>query len=320
MNCIFERIFYPSADGLHEIAAYVARPEDGRVRGIVQIVHGMSEYFLRYRSLCEFLATNGFAVCGNDHLGHGETATDEEELGFIAEKDGADILASDVNALSELIKERYPHVPHILLGHSMGSLIARYCVAVYPDITDSAIIMGTVGPGNPVTLAKLVSKLNGKLFGAYNRSSLIDKLAFGSYNKGFPKEDGKKGWISSDADVRREYEEDPNSGFLFTASGYYDLFDLTARVNKKEWAESIDKSLPILLVSGRQDPCGDYGRGVVKVCEMLIGAGVENTRIKIYPNSRHEILNDVEKDEVFGDILSWVMGVCEEMEMLSDDE
>lgn len=320
MEYVCERINYPSADGVNEIAAFAYAPSEGRVRGIVQIVHGMSEYFLRYRPLCEFLSVNGFVVCGNDHLGHGETAADEEELGFIAEKDGADILASDVNSLSELIKTRYPGVPHVLLGHSMGSLIARYCIAIYPDITDSAIIMGTVGPGNPAGVGKLAAVINAKLFGPYNRSKLIYSLAFGSYNKGLPKEDGRIGWISGDADVRREYEEDPNSGFLFTSSGYFALFDLLSKVNKREWAESIDKSLPILLVSGRKDPCGDYGRGVVKVCEMLIGAGVENTRIKIYPNSRHEILNDVEKDEVFADILSWVMGICEEIERLSDDE
>jgi alpha-beta hydrolase superfamily lysophospholipase len=320
MSCTFERVFYPSADGVNEIAAYVAAPEDGRVRGILQIVHGMSEYFLRYRPICEFLVTNGFVVCGNDHLGHGDTAQSEEDLGFFAEKDGADILASDVNALSELVRARYPKAPHILLGHSMGSLIARYCIAIYPDITDSAIIMGTVGPGNPASLAKLCARINGRLFGSFNRSATIKSLAFGSYTKRFPKEEGGLSWLSGDADVRREYEEDPNSGFTFTASGYYDLFDLTAKVNKKEWAESIDKSLPILLVSGRKDPCGDYGRGVVKVCEMLIGAGVENTRIKIYPESRHEILNDVEKDEVFADILSWAMGICDEIERLSADE
>lgn len=320
MDQICERISYPSADGINEIAAYAYAPGDGRVRGIVQIVHGMSEYFLRYRPLCEFLTVNGFVVCGNDHLGHGDTATDEDELGFIAERDGADFLASDVNTLSELIKVRYPGVPHILLGHSMGSLIARYCIAIYPDITDSAILMGTVGPGNPAALGKLAARINARLFGPYNRSKAIYALAFGSYNKGLPKEDGRIGWISGDADVRREYEQDPNSGFVFTASGYYDLFDLLTRVNKREWAESIDKSLPILLVSGRKDPCGDYGRGVVKVCEMLISAGVENTRIKIYPNSRHEILNDVERDEVFADILSWAMGICDEIERLSENE
>ena len=320
MDIVCERMNYPSADGINEIAAYAFAPSEGRVRGIVQIVHGMSEYFLRYRPLCEFLAANGFAVCGNDHLGHGDTAQDEEELGFIAERDGADILASDVNTLSDIIKGRYPGVPHVLLGHSMGSLIARYCIAIYPDITDSAIIMGTVGPGNPAALGKLAARINARLFGKYNRSKMIYALAFGSYNKGLPREDGRIGWISSDEDVRREYEEDPNSGFVFTASGYYDLFDLLSRVNRREWAESIDKSLPILLVSGRNDPCGDYGRGVVKVCEMLIGAGVENVRIKIYPSSRHEILNDVERDEVFSDILSWVMGICEEMERLTYDE
>ena len=320
MGFVYERISYPSSDGVNDIAAHVFSPEEGKIRGVLQIVHGMSEYFMRYKPLCEFLTGYGFAVCGNDHLGHGETAQSEDELGFFAESDGVDIIASDVNSLSSIIKERFPSAPHVLLGHSMGSLIARYCVAIYPDITDSLIIMGTVGPDSPARLARLASGINERLFGSYNRSAFIKAVAFGSYTSSFPKEEGGLAWLSGDESVRKAYEEDPRSGFTFTARGYYDLFDVLARVSTKKWAESIEKTLPILIVSGRQDPCGDFGRGVCKVCEMLIAAGVENTRIRIYPHSRHEILNDVEKDEVYADILSWMTGICEEIERLNSYE
>lgn len=311
MDYCLEKFTYPSADGSSDIAAYIYLPFTDEYKGILQIVHGMSEYFLRYETFCEFMAAKGYIVCGNDHLGHGYTAECDSALGYTAEKDGVDILASDVNTLSVIVKERFSELPHILIGHSMGSLIARYCIAVYPDITDSCIIVGTIGPGNPVKLGKLVAKANKAIFGGYNRSKFIKKMIFGSYNKPFPKEEGTSAWVCSDQETLLKYKDDPLAGFTFTAQGYYDLFDLIEIVNTKKWAQSIDKEFPILLLSGRQDPCGDCGRGVVKVCEMLVAEGLTNVRCKIYPNSRHEILNDVEKKAVYADISSWVEGICE---------
>ncbi len=315
MEYWLKNISYPSSNGTDDISAYIYAPigDDAECKGIVQIVHGMAEYFLRYEPFCVFLARQGYVVCGNDHLGHGSTADHEEALGYTAEKDGKDILASDVNRLSEIVKEEYPGIPHILLGHSMGSLIARYCISIFPDITDSCIIMGTVGPGNPAKLGRLTAKLNMSIFGGYHRSNLLQTLALGTYTKGLGRDEPKHAWISSDVDVIAKYGEDPLCGFNFTSQGYYDLFDLVDAVNRAGWADTVDKSLPILLVSGRQDPCGDYGRGVVKVCEMLLAADVKNVRCKIYPNSRHEILNDIERKEVYSDIFSWVSQICDGM-------
>jgi len=313
MDYCLEKFTYDSADGVSEIAAYAYIPVDGSCRGIVQIAHGMSEYFLRYEPFCGFLAERGFIVCGNDHIGHGYTSVCQSDLGYTAEHDGADILASDVNMLAQMMKERFPRTPHILLGHSMGSLIARYCISVYPDMTDSCIIMGTVGTKNPAKLAKMLTSLNIRLFGERNRSKFIKSLAFGSYNKKFRKEESSSAWISSDKLTVKKYDEDPLSGFDFTARGYYDLFDVLSRVSSPAWAESVDKELPIFIVFGKEDPVGDYGRGPLQVCEMLHAAGAQNVRYKVYHHSRHEILNDIEKDTVYADLYGWISGICDRM-------
>lgn len=315
-----ERFSYPSADGVNSVAAYVYIPETESVRGIVQIVHGMSEYFLRYDAFCSFLAQRGFVVCGNDHIGHGYTASTPDDLGFTSENDGAEILASDVYMLSGLIKDRFPRTPHVLLGHSMGSLIARYCISIYHDITDSCIIMGTVGWNTPAKLAKLIAGANSKIFGGNNRSAFIKKLAFGSYNRKFSKENSSSAWISSDKNTVEKYDSDSLAGFDFTARGYYDLFDLVAHVNSDKWVQSLDKELPILVVFGRNDPVGDYGRGVLKMCEKLYAAGVENMRYKVYKNSRHELLNDVDRDEVYADLYSWISGICDRQTENADED
>ncbi len=310
MEYRLDEFTYPSSDGVTDIAGYAYIPFDDNYKGIVQIVHGMSEYFLRYEPFCEYLVNNGYIVCGNDHLGHGYTATCPSGLGYIAESDGADMLASDVYMLSEIIKERFPKLPHVLLGHSMGSFIARYCISLYPEMTDSCIIMGTAGPGNPAKLGKIVALINKKMRGEYNRSGLINAMAFGSYNKTFPKDEGQFAWLTSVSEEREKYENDPLAGFPFTASGFRDLFDLIDKVNNRGWAAKINKTLPVLLVSGLHDPVGDYGRGVVKVCEMLAAEGVENLRCKIYKDSRHEILNDVERKTVYEDLFAWIDGIC----------
>ncbi len=312
MDYGFYSIDYASANGTSTVAAYVFSPADGKYKGILQIVHGMAEYFLRYKPFCEYMVSKGYVVCGNDHIGHGKSVYSDGDLGYTAEKDGKDILASDVNRLSEIIKEKFPGVPHVLLGHSMGSLISRYCLTVFGDITDSCIIMGTVGPGNPAKLGKLAANINKKFFGGYNKSKLLQTLALGQYTKVLEKGEASHAWISTDKEECDKYGEDPLCGFNFTSQGYYDLFDLVDTVNGKNWAESIiNKEMPILLLSGRRDPCGDEGRGVLKVCEMLIKGDVSNVRCKIYSNSRHEILNDCERESVYEDVYSWVSQICE---------
>ena len=308
----------PSADGVHTLRGIVYLPEEPK--GILQITHGMAEHIARYDAFMTYLAENGWIACGHDHLGHGKTAQSKEELGFFAEKNGDLLVCEDTLAFGKAVRDDFPSLPLILLGHSMGSLIARYCISVYHDITDSCIIMGTVGPGNPARLAKMLASMNARIFGEYNRSRFIKKLAFGSYNKKFKDDGSESAWISSIDSVVDAYDRDPLAGFTFTARAYYDMFDLLARVSTRKWAESIDKDLPIFVVFGKNDPVGDYGRGSLKLCEMLYAAGLKNMRYRVYPQSRHEILCDIEKDRVYDGLYSWISGICDKMTVTSDEK
>lgn len=294
---------FPSTDGIHQLKGKMYIP-DGEPKGVFHVVHGMTEHIGRYDTFLKEMAESGYVVVAYDNLGHGKTAKDKSELGFIAKKNGWKKITDDVYAVSKIIKEEYPGLPYYLMGHSMGSFIVRNAAATYPDLMDKLIVMGT---GGPVAATKpALGMINTIKFFRSKRhiSPLIEKLAFGEYNKGFG--DGSNGdWLSKNPEVRRVYNADKFCNYHFTVSAMYDLVKINDAVNKKKWFKKISKTLPILLVSGSEDPVGEHSKGVKKVYKLLKKRGA-NVRMKLYEDNRHEILNDTARDEVIEDIKAFL--------------
>lgn len=301
----FYQSHFLSADGHTRVQYYVWQPS-GTPRGIIQISHGMCEYITRYEAWARRFAEAGFIVCGNDHLGHGKTAPDEEELGYTAPRHGADFLVEDVHTLSRLMKTEHEGLPLILYGHSMGSFVAREYLTRYGDELAAAVISGTAGPGAPTGIAKMLAHLIAGAKGNHHRSKLLLKLSMGDYNKRFRDENSHQSWLTRDPELREQYKDDPLCRFIFTTAGYETLFSLLHAVSRRDWAKKVPKTLPVLLLSGDMDPVGNYGKGVRKVYERLLKAGCERVTLKLYPDARHEPHNEINRDEVFADLIAYL--------------
>ena len=302
---LFERTSFLSADGKTSVAAYFWYAPDVAPRAILQLSHGMCEYIERYDAWARRFAEAGYVFCGNDHLGHGNTARGAKDLGYMAKRGGADLLVEDVHQMTLLAKEKFPDLPVVLYGHSMGSFVARRYLTRYGEELAAALVSGTAGPGQPTGLGKKMAHAVGAVRGDHYRSRFLTAMAFGSYNKKFGKEKSLFSWLTRDEAVRGKYGEDPFCTFVFTTAGYDTLFSLLGTVSDKKWAQSVPKELPVLLFSGDMDPVGNYGKGVKKVYERLIAAGC-NARLKLYEGGRHEMHNEINRDEVFADLIAYL--------------
>lgn len=299
---------FSSSSGLSDIHALSYAPDNGDVKAIIQISHGMAEHKERYEDFAGFLTSKGFAVFINDHLGHGQSVADESELGYFGEKDGFRDIVSDLKSLTDIAKAEYPDVPFFIFGHSMGSFLARSYCEKYSAHIDGAIFCGTSGTNPGAGIGAMLSSFIAKKKGSHYRSEFIDTLAFGNYNKRFEGRT-KYDWLTRDETVVDKYIDDPLCGFLFTAAGYRDLFTLLKSVSVKAWYDSLPYSLPILLISGALDPVGDYSKGVAQVYKDLKDTGHKDVTLKLYDNSRHEILNEISKEVVYADVADWVKNV-----------
>ena len=299
----------PSSDGVHQLAGVVYLPE-GEIRGLFHIVHGMTEHIARYDRLLRDLSEAGWLAFGYDHLGHGNTANGEGELGYIAAERGWELLARDVGVFSAAVREAFSagEAPLCLLGHSMGSFVVRLAAERFIK-PQYLIVMGTAG-ANPAAGAGLaLIGLIKRLKGDRHISPLVEGIAFGSYNKRFGGDDPEdpKRWLSTDPAVRQAYYADPFCTFHFTVSAMGDLIRLIKETNRAAWYRSLPRSFPILLVSGEDDPVGNYGKGVREVEKKLKRQGVE-VSCRLYAGARHEILNDFTYETVRDDILSFCGG------------
>lgn len=305
-----KEFFFPSVSGLADIHACSFFPEDKEsVKAVIQIAHGMAEHLERYEKFAGVLCENGFAVYINDHLGHGKSVKNDDELGYFGEKDGWKNFIDDCHQLMQIAKKENPGKPYIFFGHSMGSFVAREFTKCYAEKLSGAVFCGTAGPNPAAGAGIAVAKLIGKMKGSHYRSKFIDNLAFGTYNKQF---EGRTSfdWLTRDNDEVDKYIADKYCGFLFTAYGYRDMFSLLSRVSSKKWAEEYSKNLPVLLISGSKDPVGANGKGVEQVFNMLKDAGKNNVTMHLYEDARHEILNESKCfDKVCKDVIDWADSV-----------
>lgn len=295
----------PSGDKIHSLNVKVYIP-DGEKKGILQISHGMTEHIERYDDFMGFMAENGFVCVAHDHLGHGKTVRGDDELGFIASKDGWRIMVEDVFTVGSAIKAEYPALRMVLLGHSMGSFIARLTAFYHPYSYNALIIMGTGAKNSAAEAGIALTTAIAAAKGEKYVSKKVDDMAFGSFGKKFEGETPYD-WLTRDKEKISKYAEDKYCTFKFTVSAMRDLMTLNKNANSREWFRHMAISgIPIFLVSGSMDPVGDYGAGVTKIYETLRKAGARDLTIKLYEGARHEILNETCRDTVYRDILSWM--------------
>lgn len=309
-----EQIEYLSTDGTSTIRALALRPDEGvSVRGVVQIVHGMAEHIRRYEDFAAFLAESGFVVCGSDHVGHGKSVSNPDDLGHIplmsakSRLSGSDILVEDVHALRSKMQSEFPDVPYVVFGHSMGSFVARAYIARHGEGLAAAVLCGTgqqprLLSAFGVAMSRLFAKLRGERF----RSKLIDSLGVGAYAKKVPDAQTDLDWISPVRDAVDEYVADPECGQMFTVGGYAALTGLTGRVVTRESANQVPRDLPMLLIAGEGDPVGEFGRGVRAAAEQYRAAGVKTVDVRLFPGMRHEIVNRPEGALVREYVDSWL--------------
>ncbi len=280
---------------------------DSEPKAILQIAHGMVEFIDRYDNFASFMCEHGYIVVGNDHIGHGGSVNSEDDWGYFAKDDGNKVLLDDIHSLTQIIKKEYPNLPYFLLGHSMGSFYARQYLCEYGNELTAAIIMGTgFEPLFTLKAGMFVCKVIALFKGWKYRSNFVNNMAFGSYNKKFEPARTRADWLTKDEKIVDWYINEPKCSFLFTLNGYYNMFKGISRLHDESLLKKVPKNLPILFVSGQDDPVGQFGKKVEESAQSLLAVGCEKVELKLYPNDRHEILNETDKDVVYQDLLNWL--------------
>ena len=289
---------------------YVRKREpDGAPRAVLQIAHGLAEHIGRYAPFAAYLSERGFVVVGEDHRGHGKSAN--AHMGFFSQTDGWMRVVEDMRAVFERERAAYPGLPYFLLGHSMGSFLARTYITRYAEGLAGVVLSGTGQQSAPiVAMGKYLAKREAQKKGAQTPSTRLNGLCFGAYNKRFAPNRTPNDWLTRDEAVVDAYASDPLCGFVPTAGLFYDMLG-GIRYNWREAnLKRMPKDLPILLLSGEKDPVGGK-RGVEKVFRRLKKLGMRDVQKKLYPLCRHEILNERNRQQVYEDVLGWLNAHCD---------
>ena len=309
----FEDFTFESSTGKNLLHARRCIP-DGKPRAVVQIEHGVADHISRYDDLMEYLAKNGIVCVGDDHLGHGESIREPEQQGFFNEEDGWNCVVKDVDTLRDLTRRDYPDLPYIFFGHSMGSFVVRSYLIQHPDKYDAAILSGTGHQGKALVLAGYTAaNLMVRSKGPRADGKALNDMAFGSYCKRIENPRTPFDWLSRDPESVDKYIADPLCGFVAKVSLYSDMMTGVKFITSQKNIDSMSKEQPVYFMSGEADPVGDYGKGVERAYQAFCKAGLHDVTIRLYPEGRHEMLNEINKDKVYQDILNWLNAKLEKL-------
>ena len=304
-----EDLWFLSKDGKTRIHGVKWLPEQGGVCAVLQICHGMTEYSERYDEFARCLAKRGFLVVGHDHLGHGASIQSETEWGYFAQDHPSETVVADIYQLTALVRQEYPSLPYFILGHSMGAYLLRRYLTLYSGQVTGAVICGTgCVPELLVRTGMLVCLVLEKFLGGHHRSRFITEICFGGAYKKFEKDpqDVTGSWLSKNKESVRAYKQDKRCTFQFTLNGYYGMFLTISYDNRLKHVRRIRKDLPVLFIAGKDDPVGNFGKGVKKVCRQYRRAGIKDIKLRLYENDRHEILQETDRRRVYGDVYRWM--------------
>ncbi len=306
MSIIKKEAYFVSSTGINKIRTCIWQKENTEYKGVFQIAHGVSEHIDRYDEFARFLAEEGYVVCGNDHLGHGKSVDSYEDFGFFAEEDGDNRMIDDMHILYSIMHKRYPELPYYLFGHSMGSFCARVYASAFGCELSGLVICGTGDIPQAMAVLEEPVKLLCRKMGARATvpASLLDKVS----TIGISGAETPKDWLSCNKENVMAYINDPLCGNDLKLGGVRDILSLANTCSSSDWASCLPLELPVLIISGAKDPIGLNGKGVIAVCDKLEEAGIE-PKVILYPGMRHEILNEDEREKVYGDILGWLKDI-----------
>ena len=290
-----------------ELASSLYLPE-GEIKAAMVVVHGMAEHRKRYDRFAEEMKKHGIAVLTYDQRGHGESVADESELGYFGEMDGWMRLVKDLDRIIDKLKEKL-NVPIILFGHSMGSMVARCYMKRHDDKIDALILSGAPNYTPAAYAGRLVAYIMCSFGNEKKRSALLHQMAEGGFINAVENPETELDWLSYDKANIQRYMQDEKCGFTFTNRGYEDLMFLMIDMHRKsEWKKS-HLDLPILFVSGKDDPCTGGQEGLNDSIHTITSSGYTQVQSIVYENARHEILNEKIAPNVSSDIVSWIQKV-----------
>ncbi len=291
-----------------ELRGRIWSPDEGQsARGVVQIVHGMAEHGGRYKRLAGELTQAGYIVYAQDLRGHGRTAGTLEKLGHFADLDGWQLVLSDVSDINQLIHRSHPGLPVALLGHSLGSFIAQHYLSLYGGTLACCALSATDYSTGPLRrIALVLADFEALRMGVRGRSRLLQKLFFGGFNKPFEPARTAYDWLSRDPEEVDKYVKDPYCGFECSAAAWTDVLTGLGSIRSREARARIPTNLPIYLFAGARDPVGRFGKGPKKLQLVYLQAGIQDVDLRLYPETRHEPFNEINRDEITQDFIEWL--------------